>query len=209
MNLIQKLVKKQLISPPKWLPNNVHYLVMMGSIAYGASNDSSDMDVYGFCIPPKSTVFPHLAGEIPGFGTQKKRFEQWQEHHIFDAEEKGGQGREYDLSIYSIVKYFNLVMQNNPNMVDSLFVPPHCVLYQTQIGQLVRENRQLFLHKGAWHKYKGYAYSQLNKMQNKKSEGKRRDLVKQYGYDVKFAYHLVRLLLEVEEILETGNLTTV
>ena len=54
----------------------------MGSMAYGVSSDSSDMDVYGFCVPEKETVFPHLRGEIPGFGTPQPRFEQWQEHHM-------------------------------------------------------------------------------------------------------------------------------
>jgi len=70
------------ISPPSWLPDNLCYETMMGSVAYGVSADTSDMDVYGICLPPKDTVFPHLAGEIFGFGTQIKRFETWQEHHV-------------------------------------------------------------------------------------------------------------------------------
>ena len=45
-------------------------------------------------------------------------------------------------------------------------------------------------------------------MDNKNPVGKRKELVDEFGYDVKFAYHLVRLLLEVEQILteETLNL---
>lgn len=34
----------------------------------------------------------------------------------------------------------------------------------------------------------------------------RQEIIKQHGYDTKFASHLVRLLLEIIEILETGNL---
>ena len=63
-----------------------------------------------------------------------------------------------------------------------------------------------FLHKGAWHKFKGYAYSQLNKIQTKSPTGKRAELVEAHGYDVKFAYHVVRLLLEVEQILVAGDI---
>src|SRR5690606_23320753 len=37
-------------------------------------------------------------------------------------------------------------------------------------------------------------------------EGKRRDLVDKYGYDVKFAYHVVRLLNEVEQLMTEQNL---
>ena len=65
-NVVLELEQKRLIGPPKWLGGNVHYLTIMGSVAYGVSADTSDVDVYGFCIPPKEVIFPHLAGEILG-----------------------------------------------------------------------------------------------------------------------------------------------
>jgi len=198
MKLLKRLNKEGLINPPKFLLSNVAYLTMMGSVAYGVSDVRSDIDVYGFCIPHKDTVFPHLAGEIPGFGRQVSRFDQWQQHHIKDSS-----GLEYDFSIYNIVKYFQLCMDNNPNMIDSLFVPRRCIMHSTQIGELVREKRKLFLHKGSFHKFKGYAYSQMHKMRIKDPEvgSKRYEMVQKYGYDLKFAYHIVRLLSECEQIL--------
>ena len=257
---VQQLDKQNLISPPKWLPNSVQYEVIMGSLAYGVSNDNSDMDIYGFCIPHKDSVFPHLKGEIRGFGSQTDVFGQWQQHHIMSQD--GTQ--EYDFAIYNIIKYFQLCMENNPNMIDSLFVPQRCIVHSTRIGNLVRDNRHLFLHKGAWHKFKGYSYSQLNKMQGKAlkrfvefckeneicysitldnvrevrepsgyvhpnllklddkklgelekllkqcthkgSMSKRLDSVAEHGYDVKFAYHVVRLLNEVEQIMTEENI---
>lgn len=200
MNPIQVLVENGKGTPPSWLPNNVSYLTMMGSVAYGVSDDTSDRDVYGFCFPPKDLVFPHLSGEIFGFGQQVKRFEQWQEHHIvYD-------NTSWDFTVYSIVRYFHLVMMGNPNMVDSLFTPERCVLSQTAVAQMVREKRHMFLSKKCWHSFKGYAYQQLKKLQTKNPEGKRRELIEKYGYDVKFAYHIVRLLDEVEQILTTGDL---
>jgi len=94
-------------------------------------------------------------------------------------------------------------MENNPNMVDSLFTPQECVLHCTKIGNMVRDKRKMFLHKGSWHKYKGYAYNQLHKMDSKDPEpdSKRAALREQFGFDVKFAYHVVRLLDEAEQIL--------
>jgi predicted nucleotidyltransferase len=178
----------------------------MGSIAYGVSSDKSDHDIYGFCIPPKEEVFPHLNGEIPGFGEPKKRFEQFQQSHIDDPSAQGGKGIEYDLTIYSIVKYMSLCMECNPNMIDSLFTPQECVLHITQVGTMVREARHLFLHKGAWPKFKGYAYAQLHKMRSKTPIGKRIELRDEFGYDVKFAYHTVRLLGECEQILMDGTI---
>jgi uncharacterized protein len=178
----------------------------MGSVAYGVATEDSDVDFYGFCIPPKDDVFPHLRGEIPGFGHQVNRFNQWQEHHIVDESARGGKGQEYDFTIYSIVKYFQLCMENNPNMIDSLFTPTDCVRHITPIGQIVRDSRKIFLHKGSWQKFRGYAYSQLHKMKGKSKESKRYKMIEKYGYDLKFAYHTIRLVCEVEQILTMGDI---
>lgn len=206
---VLKLARQKLITPPPFVAGSIQYEVIMGSEAYGVSSGDSDRDVYGFCVPPKSIVFPHTVGDILGFGRQKKRFEQYQQHHVYDKDALGGKGVEYDFSIYNIVKYFSLCMENNPNMIDSLFVPQRCILYITKIGQMVREKRQLFLHKGAWFKFKGYSYSQIKKMKIKNPEpgSKRYENIKKFGFDVKFAYHVVRLLNEVEEILVEQHLT--
>ena len=202
--ILTSLNKQNLIHPPKWLPDNTAYLTIMGSQAYGVSIDDSDLDVYGFCIPPKDLVFPHLAGEIPGFGRQIQRFEQWQEHHIKDPNKEV----EYDFSVYSIVKYFQLCMENNPNMIDSLFTPRNCVIHSTAVSEIVRENRRMFLHKGAWHKFKGYAYAQMGKIRTKTNADnpKRAASIAKHGYDLKFAYHIVRLLNEAEQIMVEGDL---
>ncbi|KAF0249095.1 MAG: nucleotidyltransferase [bacterium] len=206
MSTTRRLKEAGLIHPPSFVPHNIHYETIMGSVAYGVSSDTSDMDVYGFCIPPKDMIFPHLAGEILGFGSQIKRFEQYQEHHILDKSALAGSGRTYDITIYSIIKYVQLCMENNPNMIDSLFTPANCVLHITKVGNMVRESRHMFLHKGSWHKFKGYAYSQLHKMTTKNPVGHRVEIREAYGFDVKFAYHVVRLLNEVEQILIEGDI---
>jgi len=275
-SLTDMLIKKEIIKDfPSFLQNSIQYEVMMGSVAYGVSSDVSDIDIYGFCIPYKEIIFPHLSGEISGFGRQKQIFEQFQKHHIQDI----SKGVIYDISIYNIVKYFMLCMENNPNMVDSLFVPQHCILHSTSIANYLRERRKEFLHKGSWYKFKGYSYSQVHKMNNKALKilvdecnnlnidpeklenelvmielirrgnkdlrvskkytssinetgleklktsdlndlyllmrecskeggkfGNRLKTIKQFGYDVKFAYHVVRLLNEIEQILVEGDL---
>jgi len=198
---VARLVDRGLARPPRWLPSNVQFETIMGSVAYGVSSDTSDMDVYGWVIPPRDEVFPHLRGEILGFGKPSKRFEVYQEHHLIDGDALGGKGRSYDLTIFGIVKFFALAMENNPNVLDSLFTNTECVLHSTRVGNLVRDNRRRFLHKGAWAKFKGYAYSQLHKIAIKEPVGARAELVAAHGYDTKFAYHVVRLIGEVEQIL--------
>jgi hypothetical protein len=117
-------------------------------------------------------------------------------------------GVEHDFAVYGIVKYFQLCMENNPNMIDSLFVPRTCVIHSTAIGEMIQDNRRMFLHKGAWHKFKGYAYGQMNKIGTKAnaSNPKRQADIERFGYDIKFAYHVVRLMNEVEQILVEGDL---
>lgn len=204
MTKVKELLDKEVIRKsqvPQHFPESIHYEVIMGSYAYGVSKDSSDIDVYGFAIPPKQIIFPHLAGFISGFGQQPEKFEQWQLHHLVDG------STEYDFSIYNIVKYFSLVMSNNPNMVDSLFVPDNCILYESPIAKMVREKALLFLHKGSYHTFKGYAYQQLSKLKVKNpTQGPRLESVQKYGYDVKFAYHIVRLIDEVDQILNETTL---
>jgi len=249
-NVVKEMRDKGLITCEPYI-SEPHYLTIMGSFAYGVSSDTSDMDVYGFCIPPKDIVFPHTIGHIEGFGKQIKRFEVFQQHHIQFKE------KEYDLAIYNIVKYYQLCMENNPNMIDSLFTPIYCVLHQSQMGEYTRQHRQDFLHKGSFHKLKGYAFSQIQKAKNKsfktlfdfcrihsipmsedfdemradwdridlrtdiknkllelyslcvaggKPNPKRVESIMKYGWDVKFGYHLIRLVDEAEQILVTGTL---
>lgn len=158
------LNEKLLHTPPWFIADNLHYEVQMGSVAYGVSNDQSDMDIYGWTIPPKDYVFPHLRGEVPGFGTPDSTFDNWQQHHVKDASARV----EYDFSIYSVVRYVHLAMMNNPNILDSLFVPARCILHITTIGGILRDARKEFLHKGAMKKLVAYARGQLNKADTKK-----------------------------------------
>ncbi len=255
-----------LATPPQFLRNNVHYEVITGSVAYGVSADVSDMDIHGWCIPPKDYVFPHLRGEIEGFGTKGPRFGEFTQHHVKDKDSN----TEFDFTIYNVVKFLNLVMMNNPNMIDTMFVPERCVLHITPLGQMVRDRRRTFLHKGAVEKMLGYAHNQLSasdmKKQNVKElldikafeaehklipgtrqedvlselgarvvkpglrsktffgledvdleqysvlfekmvkKSKRLQSVKKFGYDVKYLYHVVRLVSQCEQILRERDL---
>ena len=168
--LLQDLAKRNLISPPKWLPDNTHYMTVMGSEAYAVPKDTgSDIDYYGFCIPPKELVFPEKYGnQITGFGKQIQRFTNWQQHHVKQNEQV------YDFCLYSIVTYFQLIMDANPNMIDTLFVPRRCIVHSTLLAENIRDNRKLFLSKKAWPKFRGYSYSQLSKLNNKTRDNVKR-----------------------------------
>ncbi|RYD60168.1 MAG: nucleotidyltransferase, partial [Verrucomicrobiaceae bacterium] len=84
-----------------------------------------------------------------------------------------------------------------------LFTARRCVIHSTPIAEIVRERRREFLHKGAWHKFKGYAYAQMGKIRSKSNSTneRRAESIARIGYDTKFAYHIVRLLDEVQQIM--------
>lgn len=186
--IIRQLFDKKLLKNcPSWLPDNICYLTITGSISYGCADTNadkaSDFDTIGICLPPKHNLFPHLAGHIFGFGALPlmqpgdNGSGVYQEHHVFDPDALQGKGRNYDINVYNIVKFVNECHVGNPNLIDSLFTNRECVLHCTQVGNILRENRKIFLAKNLWKTYKGYAYAQLHKADNKLRTKEMRDLV--------------------------------
>lgn len=204
--ILAKLTEAGLIDPPKWLNDNTAYLVRIGSDAYGASlgDSASDIDIVGFALPRKEDAFPYSTNShIVGFGEPPNPFQQWSRHHVRDGD------KEYDLTVYSIVKFFHLAMTSSPNQVDGLFVPDRCIVHSTAVGKLVRDNRTLFLNKRLMHKLRGYAFSQMKKIADKtgSSNDKRQATIAQHGFDTKHGYHVARLCLQAEEALSEHTIT--
>lgn len=199
---IQMLASKGLANPPRWLCDNMCYATVMGSLAYGTSSDSSDCDIYGFCIEPRRYVFPYSSSEyIFGFGKEPEKFEQYIQHHIFDEHDLGGKGRTYDYTIFGIIKAFNLWSSGNPNCLEMLFTSNEVIIQQTQIAKNIRDNAHIFLSKQCYAKFMGYSASQIHKAKIKNPNGKRAELVKNHGFDSKFLANSVRLAYECETIL--------
>jgi len=129
--LLDDLREKKILRPcPSFVVDNCVYLTLVGSVSYGCADTNkeegqSDYDLLGVGIPTKQLLCPHLAGEIEGFGTPAPRFgqngnNQEQQHHLLDPSARGGKGRQYDVTIYSIVKFFEECRLSNPNLIDSI-----------------------------------------------------------------------------------------
>ena len=56
-------------------------------------------------------------------------------------------------------------------MLDSLFVPERCITHITSVGEMIRDNRKIFLHLGSWHRYRGYAHQTMHKIDIKNPLG--------------------------------------
>lgn len=198
-------IDKNLCTPPKWLRDTIIYEAITGSHSYGCNSSESDEDIIGICVPPKKITLPWSCGIVPGFQDNPYKFEQYEGKKITCT----NSGKEWDITCYNIIKFFNLAYENNPNFLDYLFVPQTCVTMTTQAGSLIRDNRKLFLSKLCVPKFRNYSRSQIGKMENKNPIGKRKQIVDKYGYDLKYASHLIRLILQCEQILIEEDLDLV
>lgn len=117
------------------------YLARHGSLAYGTNIATSDVDIKGFAIAPKSWLL--------GFA------------YTFEQDE---QREPEDKVVYDIRKFCGLAAECNPNIIEVLFVDDQDVLKMHPAGRLIRENRDLFLSKRAKQKFSGYAMSQLKRI---------------------------------------------
>jgi predicted nucleotidyltransferase len=171
-------------------------LAYRGSIAQGmyvpASNENSidDKDVMGIIIPPIEYYLGlHTYGTR---GTKEIKQDEW------------------DIVVYEASKFISLLAQGNPNVLMMLWLLPKNYLIITAPGQMIIDNRQLFVGRHVYKAFTGYAYGQLHRMTHHAYEGhmgtKRKTLVDKYGYDCKNAAHLIRLLRMGAEFLKDGEL---
>jgi uncharacterized protein len=199
-SLIHAMVNDKLIKPPSCVGDRLQYETYVGSRAAGVNQPGSDADIYGFCIPDIRDIFPHLRGEIPGFGKPLPRFEQYQQ------QVETGAGR-VDVTVYSIVRFFHLATDNNPNILSSLYTPEDCVIYSSRVGAMVRSNRDVFpSRRNVTLHYLGAVQSSLKRMTSASPESKRYPVIQQYGYDTKEAYSAARLLDEADQLLAYGTI---
>ena len=117
---------------------------------------------------------------------------------------------EYDVVIFDLKKTIKLLSQGNPNILSLLFLKKEHYINVTKEGNMLLENKHIFIGKHIYNSFVGYAEAQLSKMKKFTFEGymgeKRKRLVEKYGFDTKNASHAIRLLRMGVEFLGTGEL---
>lgn len=177
-----------------WLKEKTILLTLTGSHAYGTNTETSDIDYKGVCIPPEEYYF--------GLKT-------FNDYNTTGGKNWKNTKGDIDISIMHINKFVADAMQGVPNNIEILFVNPEHIVFINEFGKELISHRKDFLSKALKHKFGGYAYSQIQKLKAKNSNGTgRQDLIDKFGYDSKFASHAVRLLTSAIEILQTGNFNT-
>jgi predicted nucleotidyltransferase len=138
--MLQQLTNKFSDSLP-WLADNTLFLARSGSIAYGTNTPTSDEDYKGVCFSPREYYLGFL-----------KKFEQ-------------AQGKDPDLTIYEIRKFFNLAADCNPSIIEVMWVDPSDIIHCSKLWEKhILPNRDKFLSTKAKHTFSGYATSQLKRI---------------------------------------------
>ena len=124
------------------LGDNIIYLTLSGSHAYGTNNEHSDTDVRGIFLNTKKEILTMECSDRP--------FEH----------------RETDTVIYPLKQIIKLLSNCNPNCIELLGTKDEHVLLCSPQGKLIRDNADIFLSKSAINTFGGYATAQLRRLQN-------------------------------------------
>lgn len=169
--------------------------VLVGSGVHGTSiAGTDDRDEMGVCVEPPQVML----------GSQQFK------HYTYRSQPEGvcsGPG-DLDLVVYGLRRYASLAAQGNPTVLLPLFVPEEHVCWQNTFGRELRERRDMFLSKQAGARFAGYLHAQRDGLMGLRSGGTRNqgraDIRARYGFDTKFAAHMVRLGLQGVELMRTG-----
>lgn len=167
-----------------------------GSVAHGTwvpptdPDAFDDLDLMGIAVPPP----PYYYGlkQLGSRGTVEVQEGIW------------------DCVVYESRKALSLLAKGNPNVLCLLWLPEDLYLWRRPAGEVLTARRSLFSTKAAFPAFRGYAQGQLHNMESGVYQGymgqKRRELFDRFGYDVKQASHLIRILRQGIEFLTTGEM---
>ena len=166
----------------------------VGSGLHGTAVDGQDdRDEMGLCAEPAEYV------------TGLRRFEQY----VFRTQPEGvrsGPG-DLDLIVYSLRKWMRLALTGNPTILLPLFVPDAEIVRITELGHELRANAGRIVSRRAGLRFAGYLRTQRKRMLDGDLRVNRPELIEKYGFDTKYAMHMVRLGVQGVELLETGRMT--
>jgi len=172
------------------------HLFVGGSQLHGAKvSGYDDLDIYGCYIEPPERILGVLALEhfvwSSGSATEKNTAD------------------DVDVTTYSLHRWGELIRKGNPAILHYLF-SANALSSSDTWERFIGSHREDLISKRAARQYLGFAASQRMRLTGERGmgrHGQRPDLIEQYGFDVKFAMHYVRLLGECRELLREHTVT--
>lgn len=101
-----------------------------------------------------------------------------------------------EMILHPLRKFVGLAAAGNPSVLGTLWSSPQHHVMPSAAATLLSAHRHLFLSKHACFRHAGYARAQRDALLGRtKRRTNRPELISKYGYDTKYAGHLIRLLL--------------
>lgn len=122
--------------------------------------------------------------------------------------QKSGPG-DLDLVTHSLRKYCRLAAKGNPTIMLPLFAPDSAQVIRTELGLRLIEQRSMFVSRDCGKAFLGYLIAQKSRLMGESGgrHGSRPELIAKYGFDTKYAGHIIRLGYQGVELMTTGTLT--
>lgn len=186
--------------------------VLVGSHVHGLNIETSDRDIEAIVIEPMEYA---MGLGRPFEETVIQKGEPCETSPIMGRVcQKGLSGcvvQHADVSYVSLRKWARLAINGNPNFLLPLFAPNKDVLSGDARGFGLRAMAPKFISRQAIRSHLGYMQNQRKRMLRNDGNGghgkPRIDLVEKYGYDTKFAMHLLRLGLQGIELMREGKVS--
>ncbi len=180
--------------------------VIVGSTLHGLKLEGQDdRDEMGITIEPAEYVIGLKHFEQDVYRSAVERMEPAE--LTAGGDPRSGPG-DTDRTIYSLRKWAKLAAQGNPTVLLPLFAPRAMILKGDASAAYLRHSRAIFLSRDAGWRFRGYLNQQREKLLGQRSGApKRPELIERYGYDTKFAMHMIRLAYQGIELMETGRIT--
>lgn len=199
MNYTEWFVKNKLEKEHSWVQQNLLFETILGSRAYGCENDASDYDIYCIVMPRRDHLWPQNYGYIYGYDD----LPSFRRLQLKGDDRTIVNGKEIEIEWISIIEFFNLAaIKGSPNLMECLFTKRNLVTASSKLGWMLRDKRKLFLSLKTFNSFRHYAYRQMQKIRTRQPESvQRRLVIETHGYDIKMAYHVLRLLDEMQQLL--------
>jgi hypothetical protein len=180
----------ELSSHQQMARNNMLFACPSGSALYGTTTPTSDKDYVGVFIPNEEYLIG--LGKVDEVEMGRK---------ISQGEQNSAE--DIDFKAYALHKFTAFALQNNPNILELLFVKKEQAIVWTPAWDAIQADVDNFLDRDKIvARFCGYATAQKVRMHGNKEDGiRRKELCDKYGYDIKNGSHVVRLLDECISLL--------
>ena len=176
---------------------------LVGSTVHGlnVTDGIEDRDEMGVCIEPLEAAMA-LWGPFEQFIYRSAEEREGRSH----ARSSAG---DLDLTIFSLRKWIQLALKGNPTILLLLFTPDDQLVQIDALGSELRSLTPAIVSRRVQGPFLGYLQAQKQRLTGERDQKRihRPELEAMYGFDTKYAMHMLRLGFQGVELLTTGRLS--